>query len=141
MNISEVSRRSGLAASTLRFYDEKGLIQSIGRHAQQRVFGEEVLDRLALIALGRAAGFSLQEIGTMLQADGARPRVDRGMLRAKADELDRNIRQLKAVRDGLRHAAECPESSHLDCPVFRRLMQAASVGEFAALPAMVARRD
>ncbi|MBF5005901.1 helix-turn-helix domain-containing protein [Diaphorobacter caeni] len=135
MNISEVSRRSGLTAATLRFYEEKGLIRSVGRDARQRVFGADVMERLALIALGRAAGFSLQEIGVMLHADGAGPRVDRGMLLAKADELDRNIRQLKAVRDGLRHAAECPESSHLDCPVFQRLMRAASVGEFAALPA------
>ena len=59
MDITEVALRSGLPASTLRFYEEKGLIASIGRQGLRRVFGPGVLGRLALIALGRAAGFSL----------------------------------------------------------------------------------
>ena len=53
MDISEVVRHSGVAASTLRFYEDKGLIRSIGRHGLKRVYGSGVLDRLALIALGR----------------------------------------------------------------------------------------
>ena len=132
MDISEVAKRTGLATSTLRFYEEKGLIRSIGRQAQKRVFAAQILDQLAVIALGRAAGFSLQEISTMLRADG-KTHIDRHMLVAKADEIDQTIRQLKAVRDGLRHAANCPETSHLDCPTFRRLMRAASAGEIKAL--------
>ena len=43
----------------------------------------------------------------------------------KADLVERSIKQLKAVRDGLRHAANCPEKNHLDCPTFQRLMHAA----------------
>ena len=132
MDISEVAKRTGLATSTLRFYEEKGLIRSIGRQAQKRVFAAQILDQLAVIALGRAAGFSLQEISTMLHADG-KMHIDRHMLVAKADEIDQTIRQLKAVRDGLRHAANCPETSHLDCPTFRRLMRAASAGEIKPL--------
>ena len=132
MDISEVARRTGLATSTLRFYEEKGLIHSIGRQSQRRVFDAHTLDQLAVIALGRAAGFSLQEIGTMLRPH-AQPEIDRQMLIAKSNELDETIRQLKAVRDGLRHAANCPEQSHLLCPTFRRLMQAASAGEIKPL--------
>jgi DNA-binding transcriptional MerR regulator len=64
-----------------------------------------VLQRLALIAMGRAAGFSLGEIARMFAADG-RPRIDRGLLAAKADELDTTIRHLSSMRDGLRHAAQ-----------------------------------
>ena len=127
MDIAEVARRSGLPASTLRFYEEKGLIAAIGRRGLRRVFSRDVLERLALIGLGRSAGFSLDEIATMFAPDG-RPRIDRGMLVAKAKELDRTIRKLTDLRDGLRHAAACRAPSHMECPTFRRILQAAAKG-------------
>ncbi len=125
MDISETARRSGLAASALRFYEEKGLIASAGRRGLTRLFHPSVLERLALIALGRAAGFSLAEIRAMFAPDG-RPRIDRGKLAAKAEAVDARIRELTALRDGLRHAAACPARSHLECPTFRRLLRVAS---------------
>lgn len=85
MDISEVAKRSGIPASTLRFYEEKGLIASTGRSGLKRVFPAAVLERLALIQLGAAAGFSLEEIARMFGADG-RPRIDRELLSAKAGE-------------------------------------------------------
>ncbi|QPF76484.1 helix-turn-helix domain-containing protein [Roseateles sp. DAIF2] len=127
MDITEVSQRSGVPASTLRFYEDKGLIRSIGRQGLKRLFEPAVLERLALIALGRAAGFALDEIALMFAPDG-RARIDRRMLAGKADELDRTIRQLSAMRDGLRHAAVCPEPSHLACPKFRRILGLAAAG-------------
>ncbi|KQB57519.1 MULTISPECIES: helix-turn-helix domain-containing protein [Betaproteobacteria] len=127
LDITEVARRAGVPASTLRFYEEKGLIASIGRRGLHRLFGASVLERLALIALGRAAGFSLDDIARMFSPDG-QPSIDRQMLTAKADELDRTIRQLSAMRDGLRHAAVCPAPSHMECPSFRRILQAAASG-------------
>ena len=104
--LRQVARRSGVPASTLRFYEEKGLIASIGRRGLRRLFDPGVLERLALIALGRAAGFSLDEIGEMFAVDG-RPGIDRTRLIAKADELDATIQRLMVMRDGLRHAAAC----------------------------------
>ena len=127
LDITEVAQRSGVRASTLRFYEEKGLIASIGRRGLRRLFDPGVLERLALIALGRAAGFSLDEIALMFAPDG-RPRIDRQMLAAKAEELDRTIRKLSAMRDGLRHAAACPAPSHMECPTFRRILRAAASG-------------
>ena len=62
LDIGEVAKRSGLPVSTLRFYEEKGLIASIGRNGLRRIFDASVLERLALITLGRNAGFSLEEI-------------------------------------------------------------------------------
>lgn len=131
LDIAEVARRSGVPASALRFYEEKGLIASNGRHGLRRLFDAGVLERLALIALGRAAGFSLDEIALMFAPEG-QPRIDRLMLAAKADALDRTIRKLSAMRDGLRHAAACPAPSHLECPTFRRLLQAAASGAVGA---------
>nr|WP_261697621.1 helix-turn-helix domain-containing protein [Tahibacter amnicola] len=127
MDIAQVARQAGVPASTLRFYEEKGLITSIGRHGLRRVYRADVLERLALIALGRAAGFSLEEIAGMFAVDGSL-RVDRDALRTKADALDHTIRQLRAMRDGLRHAAACKAPSHLECPTFRRILRAAGAG-------------
>lgn len=124
IDISIVAKRSGLPASTLRYYEEQGLIASIGRRGLRRVYDAGVLERLALIALGRAAGFSLEEIARMFGADG-RPRIDRRLLADKADELGRTIHRLGALRRGLQHAAECPAPSHMECPTFRRLMREA----------------
>jgi DNA-binding transcriptional MerR regulator len=131
LDIAEVGRRSGLPASTLRYYEEKGLIASIGRHGLRRLFSPQVLERLALITLGRAAGFSLDEIAGMFAPDG-QPRIDRKMLAAKAESLDRTIRKLSALRNGLRHAAACPARSHMECPKFRRYLRAASSPAFRA---------
>ncbi len=127
MDIGEVARRAGVPASTLRYYEERGLIVSNGRHGLRRMFHASVLQRLALIALGRSAGFTLDEIARMFAADG-RPEIDRGLLAAKATELDGTIRKLLALRDGLRHAARCPAPSHLECPTFRKLMAGALAG-------------
>ena len=131
MDIAEVAQRSGVPASTLRFYEEKRLIASTGRRGLRRVYDPKVLERLALISLGRVAGFSLDEIAAMFAPDG-RPRIDRKKLAAKAEELDRTIRRLTAMREGLRHAAVCPAPSHLECPTFRRLLGAASSGAIGA---------
>ena len=131
LDITEVAQRSGLPASTLRFYEEKGLIASVGRRGLHRVFDRGVLERLALISLGRSAGFSLDEIAGMFSPDG-RPRIDRQMLAAKAEQLDRTIGELTAMRDGLRHAAACRAPSHMECPTFRRLLRAAASGTFEA---------
>jgi len=127
LDISDVAKRSGVPAHTLRFYEEKGLIRSTGRRGLRRTFDAGVLERLALIQLGAAAGLSLDEIARMFAPDG-RPRIDRDLLSTKATDLDRTIRRLTAMRDGLRHAAACPAPSHMECPTFRRLLGAALSG-------------
>ena len=121
LDIGEVGRRAGVPPSTLRYYEEKGLIRSVGRRGLRRTFDPQVLERLALIALGQSAGFTLEEIAQMFAPDG-RPRIDRRKLAAKAEELDRTVRRLSAMRDGLRHAAACPAPTHMECPRFRRLV-------------------
>jgi DNA-binding transcriptional MerR regulator len=130
LDIAEVARRSGVPASTLRFYEERRLIASVGRRGLRRLFDAGVMQRLALIALWRTAGFSLDEIASMFAPDG-RPRINRRMLSAKAEELDRTVRRLGALRDTLRHAAACPAPSHMECPTFLRLLRDAASGAMA----------
>jgi len=123
LDIGDVAQRTGLPVSTLRFYEEKGLIASVGRRGLRRQFNAGVLERLALIALARAAHFSLDEIALMFTPEG--PRLDRKKLAAKAEELDATIRELTAMRDTLRHAANCPARTHMECPSFRRFLRTA----------------
>ena len=127
LDIGEVAQRAGIPASTLRFYEEKGLVASTGRRGLRRQFDRDVLERLALIALGQSAGFSLDEIARMF-APGGRLQIEREMLTSKAADLDITIRKLSAMRDRLRHAAACRAPSHMECPTFRRLMKIASHG-------------
>lgn len=127
MDIAEVAKRSGLRASTLRYYEERGLITSVGRQGLRRTFEPRVLDQLALISLGQVAGFSLDEIGEMFTPDH-RPNIKRAMLESKADQIDTMAKRLRAMSRGLRHAANCPAPSHMECPSFRRLLKAAIDG-------------
>jgi len=138
LDIAEVAQCSGMAASKLRFYEEKGLIASVGRRGLKRLFDPVVLERLSLIALAQTAGFSLYEIGGMFGDDG-QPRLDRIQLSTKADELDRTVRRLSALRDGLRHAAACPAPSHVECPTFRRLLKTAVARRPESAPAQMRR--
>lgn len=139
MDIAEVARRSGTPASTLRFYERKGLIVPVGRHGLRRRYSPGVLRQLALIALGQAAGFSLDEIRGMF-SPGGEPSIDRQMLAGRADEIDRTITRLRAMSRGLRHAAACPAPSHAECPTFRRLLQAAAAGALEHRPQRTRRR-
>jgi len=123
MDIAEVAKASGLPASTLRFYEEKGLIKSYGRNGLRRLFSANVVERLALISLGRNAGFSLDEIYEMFTPDD--PVINRALLLAKAGELDRKIKELTSMRDGLLHAAVCQAPNHFECPKFLRLLSIA----------------
>ncbi len=130
IDIAHLSKKTGLPASKLRYYDEIGLIQSVGRSGLKRVFDADTEMRLSLIALGQNAGFSLDEIKSMF---GSGPRgapmmqIDRDKLRDKANEIDRKIERLVAMRDGLLHAADCPHDDHFQCPTFQRLMKVASL--------------
>lgn len=127
MDISEVAKRAGVAASALRYYERKGLIHSLESDSPRRKFSPAVLDQLALIALGQAAGFSLDEIRVMLTPNGE-PNIDRAMLAAKADELEAMVVRLKAMVRSLRHAVICPATSHAACPSFQKLLKAAASG-------------
>ena len=124
MDIAELAQRSGLPASTLRYYEEKRLIRSIGRHGLRRVFAPDVVQKLALISMAQQSGFSLGEIAQMFDEGGA-PSLDRAMFTAKADEIDATIRRLGAVSDSLRHIANCSADNHWTCPEFQRIVQGA----------------
>lgn len=139
LDIGEVAQRSGVPPSTLRYYEEVGLIRPVSRHGLRRQFDADILLRLSLIELGKTAGFSLAEIGGMFGPDG-RPDIPRDQMRAKADDLQQQILDLRMLRNVLRHVAECPAPSHLECPNFRKLLKAATRRRAPRPPSKTERR-
>lgn len=125
LDIGEVAEATGLRVSALRYYEEKGLIEALGRKGLRRQYGPDVLQQLALVALGRQAGFSLDEIGGMFGAGGA-PALSRAELKTRAAEMRDQARQLEALAQMLGHVADCPEPNHLECPKFRKLLKLAT---------------
>jgi len=138
IDIAELSKRSGVRASALRYYEQKGLIVSTGRRGLRRLFDPSTLERLSLVALGQASGFSLDDMAAML-SDAAGPGIDKARLRAKAAELDRRIEDLNRMREGLLHAADCSAPDLMQCPRFRSLMKLA--GRAARTPRRVFRAE
>lgn len=124
LDIGEVAARTGIKPSALRYYEEAGLISSVSRHGLRRQFPPEVLLQLQVITMGKSAGFSLDEIAGMFGRNGL-PDLPRDVLRHKAAQIDRQIDQLKALRETLLHVADCPAPSHMECPTFRRLVNLA----------------
>lgn len=125
MDIGEVSKKSGFSTSTLRFYEEKGLISSIERKGLRRQYHSNVLEKLALITLAKQAGFKLDELNEIFK-NQKKIQLDKVQLKKKANEIDKKIKQLEAVRDGLIHAGNCKAPSHLECPTFQRLLSLAT---------------
>lgn len=111
--IGEVARRSGFAASALRYYERAGLLPRAGRAGGKRVYGEEILARLALIGVAKTAGFRLGEIRTLVAGLGRRtppgPRW-RALTARKQAELAARAAELARARRLLRALGRC------DCP-------------------------
>jgi len=124
IDIGALARASALPPSTLRYYEDLGLIESVARNGLRRQYREDTLLQLALIALGKGAGFSLAQIKAMFDQD-RQPDLPRPGLLQRAEELDRQARRLASLAKLLRHVAQCPAPSHLECARFRKLLQAA----------------
>lgn len=121
LDIREVADFSGVLPSTLRFYEKKGLIKPVGRNGLRRQYHKNVLNKLQLVALGQAAGFTLDEMAVMLNTEG-RTVIDRELLHQRAREIDGTIRRLKLLSRGLKHVARCTEQEHTDCGEFKNVV-------------------
>ncbi|MEX3011897.1 MerR family DNA-binding transcriptional regulator [Hoeflea sp. TYP-13] len=124
LDIGEVAHLTGTSASALRYYEELGLIQSIGRRGLRRIFDGNVVNQLALIELGRSAGFTLQEILEMGIANDDFG-VDRDKVSQKAEELEVQMKRLADLTALLRHVAHCPADDHFSCGNFQKLLRIA----------------
>lgn len=125
LTTAEVAKLSGLPASTLRYYEEKGLIHSVGRQGLQRLFPADVIEQLAFISLARLAKIPLEDVATVFSANG-RYEVNSELLLEKVDLLDEKIKELSAIRDELYHVAVCDvPSDYTQRPQFQELLRIA----------------
>jgi len=104
--IGQVSARSGVSRKALRLYESTGILSAPSRTAAgYRVYGDEALRVLAFVTQARRLGLSLAEIKEIvaLRRSGTLPCPHvRTLVRRKAEELDRTLRDLAAVRKRLR---------------------------------------
>jgi DNA-binding transcriptional MerR regulator len=107
-SIGEVARRSGVAATTLRYYEDSGLLRPPTRVAGRRRYDQSVMSRLEVIGCCKTAGFSLDEIRVLLtDADPGRP-VSRLLAKAKLDDIDAQMATLRRAREIIECAIACP---------------------------------
>ncbi|MDX6450505.1 MAG: MerR family transcriptional regulator, redox-sensitive transcriptional activator SoxR [Gaiellaceae bacterium] len=111
LGIGEVARRSGVASSALRFYEERGLIASERVGTGQRRYARPVLRRIAFIVFAQRVGLSLDEIGAELAGlapDRAPTRRDWSRLsRGWRERIDERIAELERLRLGLTECIGC----------------------------------
>jgi DNA-binding transcriptional MerR regulator len=123
LDIGEVAARSGMAASALRYYEREDLITSTARKGLRRQYSSDVMTTLAVIALCRRAGFTLQEIKALLDTGGETPW--KTLAARKRDELRARAAHLGTVADQLDHALGCPSPNVFDCEHFRSALREA----------------
>ena len=110
LKIGEVSKRSGVGVEALRFYEKSGLLERPSRtFSGYRVYGEDVLERLAFIRQAQALGFSLDEIRRIVEdaRKGQSPCDEvREIVRHRMEELDARLRELHRYRKELKSTLE-----------------------------------
>lgn len=120
--IGEVAARSGVSVATVRFYEERGLVESTRTGGNQRRYERHVLRRIAVVRAGQRFGLSLTEIGAALESlPHDRPPTKRDwerLSRGWHDVLTERIEALERVRDGLSSCIGCGCLSLRSCPVY-----------------------
>ncbi len=123
LDIGEVASRAGMAPSALRFYERERIIESVERKGLRRQFDPDVLTTLAVVAMCRQAGFSIEEIKELL-ATGGSP-AWKAFATRKRDELRAQAEHLETIADQLDHALRCPSPNVFDCEHFRAALDEA----------------
>jgi len=126
MNISDVSRLTGLTSKAIRFYEEKGLVTKPLRGENgYRHYTQQHLDELKLLRQARQVGFNLDECGELVTLfnDPARHSADvKARTLQKVADIERHIAELQTMREQLLAlAASCPGDDSADCPIIDNL--------------------
>ena len=106
MTIGQVAERANVAASTIRYYEERGLLPQAERRGGKRVYPDSVLKRLAVIEVAKAAGFELSEIAAMLNRISTAGPAPTWKTSARAKQVDikaqmRTLARMSEILEGL----------------------------------------
>jgi DNA-binding transcriptional MerR regulator len=120
MSIGELSERTGVPTSTLRYYDELGLVRPAGRTAGRRRYAASAVRDVGVILFFREIGFTLDEIGRFIAGEraGRREIIDR-----KLAELAEQQRRIEVARTALEHGRRCPASEPMECSRFWSIIE------------------
>lgn len=132
--IGEAAARLQMASSTLRYYDERGLVRPQKRLAGRRMYGIDELRRLALLKIFNTLGLPLDTAAAVLDAPSPQWR---DLVRQQIGQLDEVIAQARGAQQFLTHALHCPaDHPARECPTMSgaldRLVDGASVEQLAA---------
>ncbi|MEE6176605.1 MerR family transcriptional regulator [Mycobacterium sp. 050134] len=125
LTIGAVARASGVAPTTLRYYEQIGLVPAPSRRGGQRRYDDSVLARLEVIGLCKSAGFTLDEIALLFADDAPGRPVSRKLAEAKLAEIDARMEALARARTVIEWGMRCT------CPS----IDACTCGIHAAVPA------
>ncbi len=124
LTIGELSRRTGLATSALRYYDRLGLLAPAGRANGRRYYSPGSSERIALIRLFQDAGFTLREIRTVVAAGSRRNPSWTLLMNAKLEELQASIAHATRAKALIEHGLACRHRELSICPNFRAAVHA-----------------
>lgn len=128
LTIGELARRTGVATSALRYWEEQGLLPAAERVAGQRRYPPSVADRVGEILVLRDAGFTVRELKQLTALRTSAAPGWRELQHRKLAELDRRIARAQAARTAIAHGLACPHDDVHDCPNFRRIVAARAAG-------------
>ncbi|MDH4560118.1 Cu(I)-responsive transcriptional regulator [Pseudomonas sp. BN411] len=126
MNIGQAAKKSGLTSKMIRYYEGIGLLPEAGRSdSGYRQYSNQDLHTLAFIKRSRDLGFSLEEVGRLLELwqDRQRASADvKSLARDHIEALNRKIAELAGLRDTLQELVDHCQGDHRpDCPILKDL--------------------
>lgn len=121
LSIGELSERTGVPTTTLRYYDELGLVPPVARATGRRRYAASAVRDVGLILVFREIGFSLAEIGRFRAGER---RGRREMIDHKLAELAEQQHRIEVARTALEHGRQCPASEPMKCSRFWSIIDA-----------------
>jgi DNA-binding transcriptional MerR regulator len=115
MQIGEVSRRSGLPVSAIRYYESAGVLPVAARRSGKRIYDQAALDRLALIETAKACGCTLAEIRNLLRNQASLSQRWEHLAESRLEKLDRLEQEIRRMRRILRSMLACRCQTPEEC--------------------------
>ncbi len=118
MKIGDLARAGGVSVETIRFYQRRGLLAEPPRGTGVRRYAAADLERLRSIRAAQTAGFTLEEIATLLGLDSHDRTAARALAEARIAAIDEKIATLKTMRTALKGLVkDCAEGGDGPCPI------------------------
>jgi len=118
LTIGELAQRTGVTTSTLRYYDELGLVRPTRRVSGHRRYVADAVMAVGVVRLLQEVGFTLAEAKRILASRKGSPGAWRALAVRKSEELRLRIAREEAARQAIEHSLVCPKDNPFDCPNF-----------------------